>query len=60
MHFLLWAERPAKTVRMYLDGNRWKSFEETPNSTFLLVLYPLCTIVSLVAVRDSHPVTLQL
>jgi hypothetical protein len=39
---------------MYPDENRRKLGEEKPNSTFLLVPYPLCTIVSRVQARDSR------
>jgi len=39
---------------MYPDGNKGKFDAEEPNSTFLLVAYPLCTIVARGTVRDSH------
>ena len=42
------------TVRMYLNGNSRKIGAESLNSTFLLVAYPLCTIVSRIQVRDSR------
>src|SRR6267378_935072 len=38
---------------MYPDENRRELSEERPNSTFLLVSYPLCTIVSRIQARDS-------
>jgi hypothetical protein len=42
------------TVRMYLNGNSRKIGAESLNSTFLLVAYPLCTIVARGTVRDSR------
>ena len=39
---------------MYRDENTRKLDEEKPNSTFLLVPYPRCTIVSRSKSRDSR------
>jgi hypothetical protein len=44
---------------MYFARNLWKNSLNTPNSTFLLARYPLCTIVGRDSVRDSLFRTMQ-
>jgi hypothetical protein len=57
---VLWFGRPEKTVLLYCVGNRaYIGGKGTYinvrlfDSTFLLVRYPLCTIVTSGALRDS-------
>jgi hypothetical protein len=54
MHvFYLWVARPFRGVLLYCDGNCAEIDVRRLDSTFLLVQYPLCTIVSSAALRDS-------
>lgn len=48
-----WTAGPAQTVRMYLWRNETRNFVAKQNSTFLLGLYPRCTIGSREAGSDS-------
>lgn len=57
---VLWFGRPEKTVLLYCGRNRayvcrnWAYINVwLLDSTFLLVRYPLCTIVTSSALRDS-------
>ena len=55
MHFFyLWVARPYIGVLLYCDGNCAEIDVRRLDSTFLLVQYPLCTIVDKDALRDSH------
>jgi hypothetical protein len=49
----LWVARPFRGVLLYCDGNCAEIDVRGLDSTFLLVQYPLCTIVSSAAPRDS-------
>ena len=40
-----WEARPEMEVQKYCERNRAEKHAQTRNSTFLLVPYPLCTIV---------------
>ena len=40
-----WEARPEMEVQKYCERNRAEKHAQTRNSTFLLVRYPLCTIV---------------
>jgi hypothetical protein len=49
----LWVARPERAVLLYCDGNLPRFAAARLSSTNLLVPYPLCTIVSGGALRDS-------
>ncbi len=51
--FLLWPWRPERAVLLYCDRNLARCDASGLGSTFLLVRYPLCTIVTRRVLRDS-------
>src|ERR1700693_4016666 len=49
----LWSKGSVKTVRRYSAWKKSKNWNDSANSTFLLVACPTCTIVGFCVVRDS-------